>query len=128
MPKSQLKFDPSFNMSSMTDIVFLLLIFFMLTSNAVTPSAVDVNLPSSKHGGTAMPKSNITIKDDKFYYENKEVTLEQLEDDLRASRVQGTNKEIVLHADKMTPIHQIIQVMDIGADIGIKVQLAVKND
>ncbi|WP_291727210.1 ExbD/TolR family protein [Bernardetia sp.] len=128
MPKSQLKFDPSFNMSSMTDIVFLLLIFFMLTSNFVTPSAVDVNLPSSQLGGATMPKLNITIKDDKFYYGSKEVTLQQLEDDLRASREQSTDKEIVLHVDKITPIQQIIQVMDVGGKIGLKVQLAVKKD
>ena len=123
------KVTPEFNMSSMTDIVFLLLIFFMLTSNFVTPSAVDVNIPSSNAGGAVMPKLTITISEDgKFYVNKQEVLIEQMKDELRSTLVQNQDKEIVLHAESTTPIQQIIQVMDIGHELGIKVQLAVKKD
>ncbi len=128
MPKSQLKFDPTFNMSSMTDIVFLLLIFFMLTSNFVTPSAVEVNVPTSNAGGAVMPKLTITIsKEEKFYVNKQEVTIEQMEDELKSILYNSGDKEIVLHAENTTPIQKIIQVMDIGHELGIKVQLAVKK-
>lgn len=128
MPKSQLKFDPSFNMSSMTDIVFLLLIFFMLTSNFVTPSAVEVNVPTSNAGGAVMPKLTITISaEGKFYVNKQEVAIEQMEDELKSILYDSGDKEVVLHAEDTTPINKIIQVMDIGHELGIKVQLAVKK-
>ncbi len=128
MPKSQLKFDANFNMSSMTDIVFLLLIFFMLTSNFVTPSAVEVNVPTSNAGGAVMPKLTITISEEgKFYVNKQEVTIEQMEDELKSILYDSGDKDIVLHAQDTTPIQKIIQVMDIGHKLGIKVQLAVKK-
>ena len=128
MPKSQLKFDANFNMSSMTDIVFLLLIFFMLTSNFVTPSAVEVNVPTSNSGGAVMPKLTITIsKEEKFYVNKQEVTIEQMKDELKSILTNSGDKEVVLHAEETTPINKIIQVMDIGHELGIKVQLAVKK-
>ena len=128
MPKSQLKFDPSFNMSSMTDIVFLLLIFFMLTSNFVTPSAVEVNVPTSNAGGAVMPKLTITISEEgKFYVNKQEVAIEQMKDELKSILTNSGDKEVVLHAENTTPIQKIIQVMDIGHELGIKVQLAVKK-
>lgn len=128
MPKSQLKFDPAFNMSSMTDIVFLLLIFFMLTSNFVTPSAVEVNVPTSNAGGAVMPKLTITISEQgKFYVNKQEVAIEQMKDELKSILPNSGDNEVVLHAEETTPINKIIQVMDIGHELGIKVQLAVKN-
>jgi biopolymer transport protein ExbD len=129
MPKSQLKFDPTFNMSSMTDIVFLLLIFFMLTSNFVTPSAVEVNVPTSNAGGAVMPKLTITISEaGKFYVNKQEVAIEQMKDELKSILTNSGDKEVVLHAENTTPIQKIIQVMDIGHELGIKVQLAVEKE
>ena len=129
MPKSQLKFDPTFNMSSMTDIVFLLLIFFMLTSNFVTPSAVEVNVPTSNSGGAVMPKLTITISEEgKFYVNKQEVAIEQMKDELKSILPNTGDKEVVLHAENTTPIQKIIQVMDIGHELGIKVQLAVEKE
>lgn len=128
MLKPQLKFDATFNMSSMTDIVFLLLIFFMLTSNFVTPSAVEVNVPTSNAGGAVMPKLTITISPEgKFYVNKQEVLIEQMKDELKSILTNSGDKEVVLHAEDTTPINKIIQVMDIGHELGIKVQLAVKK-
>lgn len=127
MPKSKLKLDANFNMSSMTDIVFLLLIFFMLTSNFVTPAAVEINVPTSNTGIAAMPKLTITIKEEKFYVNKQEVTIGQMKDELKSILTNSGDREVVLHADEKTPIDKIIQVMDIGHDLGIKVQLAVNN-
>lgn len=74
------KVDANFNMSSMTDIVFLLLIFFMLTSTLVTVNAIDVLLP--KAGGKTENKGTLAVsitKDAKFYVEGTEVVEVELE-------------------------------------------------
>ena len=64
------KIDTAFSMSSMTDIIFLLLIFFMLTSNFITPSGLPVNLPSSKSSTIVLQKISVTITKDLRYYIN----------------------------------------------------------
>lgn len=71
--KSRNKVSAEFNMSSMTDIVFLLLIFFMLTSNFVTPSALNVNLPTSKVSQIQMEKVNVSISEDLRYSINDKI-------------------------------------------------------
>ena len=69
------KVDPAFNMSSMTDLIFLLLIFFMLTSSFITPSGLPVSLPSSKASTIEVQKVSVTItKELKFYVNDKLVS------------------------------------------------------
>ena len=77
------KVDPSFNMSSMTDIVFLLLIFFMLTSTLVTVSAIDVLLP--KAGGKTENNKSIAVtitSKSQFYIDKTKVSSSRLESEI----------------------------------------------
>ena len=72
--KANNKINPLFSMSSMTDIIFLLLIFFMLTASFVTPSGLPVNLPSSKSSTIVIQKVSVTItKDLKYFVNEKEI-------------------------------------------------------
>ena len=66
------KVSPEFSMSSMTDIVFLLLVFFLLTSPAITPDALDLSLPKAKGKSTNQQKASVSITKDGAYYVNKE--------------------------------------------------------
>ena len=78
--KSNNKINPLFSMSSMTDIIFLLLIFFMLTASFVTPSGLPVNLPSSKSSTIVIQKVSVTItKDLKYFVNDQETSIENLE-------------------------------------------------
>src|SRR5688572_3697830 len=101
--RSKNKVNPEFNMSSMTDIIFLLLIFFMLTSNFITPSGLPVSLPSSASTKIVMQKISVTITDDlKYFVNDKEVTIETLHAELQGL-LQGVAQEegvVVLHVDK----------------------------
>ena len=82
--QSQNKINPNFSMSSMTDIIFLLLIFFMLTASFVTPSGLPVNLPSSKSSTIVIQKVSVTItKDLKYFVNDQETLLNDLEIVLR---------------------------------------------
>ena len=68
--KSRSKINPSFSMSSMTDIVFLLLIFFMVTSTLIAPNALKLLLPESNNQTSAKPITTISISTDLKYYLN----------------------------------------------------------
>ncbi len=71
--QSKNKVDPAFSMSSMTDIIFLLLIFFMLTSSFITPSGLPVNLPSSETSDIILQEVSVTVTKDLKYSVNDRV-------------------------------------------------------
>ncbi len=121
------KVTPEFNMSSMTDIVFLLLIFFMLASTLVTTNAIDILLPSAS-GKTENKKSvSVSIKKDlTFYIDQKRVRENVLENELIGLLSNEASPTIVLRAEKSVPIDNVVKVMDIANRNKFKVILAVK--
>ena len=121
------KITPEFNMSSMTDIVFLLLIFFMLASTLVTTSAIDILLPKAS-GKTQNKKSvSVSIKKDLTYYiDQKRVGESVLESQLLAALSGEESPTIVLRAEKSVPVDNVVKVMDIANRNKFKVILAVK--
>ncbi len=121
------KVTPEFNMSSMTDIVFLLLIFFMLASTLVSVNAIDILLPKAS-GKTENKKSvAVSIKKDLTYYiDQKRVGVSVLESELIAALSKETTPTIVLRAEKSVPIDNVVKVMDIANRNKFKVILAVK--
>jgi biopolymer transport protein ExbD len=125
--RSKNRINPDFSMSSMTDIIFLLLIFFMLTSNFVTPSGLPVNLPSSKSSTIVMQKVSVTITPDLQYFVNdKPTSFENIEPELRtllAGTAQGEGV-VVLHVDKSVPVEHLVKVAGIATELKAKVTLA----
>ncbi len=120
------KIDTAFSMSSMTDVIFLLLIFFMLTSNFVTPSGLPVNLPSSKSSTIVLQKVSVTISKDLRYYVNDElVNRANLEMILR-NELAGKEGVVVLHVDKSVPTEYLIEVAGIATALEAKVSVATK--
>ena len=120
------KVTPEFNMSSMTDIVFLLLIFFMLTSTMVTTNALDLVLPKAK-GKTDSNKSiSVSIdKDLNFFIDKDQVNEADLENQLMALMANSENKAIVLRAEKSVPHEKVVKVMEIAYRNQIKMVIAV---
>ena len=113
-------------MSSMTDIIFLLLIFFMLTASFVTPSGLPVNLPSSKSSTIVMQKVSVTITKDLRYYVNDQRTnVRRLPDDLEAA-LKGQEGLVVLHVDKTVPTEHLINVASIATSLKARVSVATK--
>jgi len=121
------KVSPDFNMSSMTDIVFLLLIFFMITSTLVTTSALDILLPKAS-GKTENKKSiSVTItKNLAFYIDNKVVNETDLEQDLLTLLGGKENPTIILRAEEGVPIEKAVKIMDIANRNRYKIILAVR--
>ena len=125
--KSRNKVSPNFNMSSMTDIVFLLLIFFMLTSTLVSPNALKLLLPNSK--AKTLEKQTISISINKeldFYINENQVIESNLENELKAILANQEEPAIILHADKTVDIEHVVKVMDIAYRNKYKIVLATK--
>lgn len=123
------KIDPTFNMSSMTDIVFLLLIFFMLTSTLVTVSAIDVLLP--KAGGKTENNTSVAVtitKTSEFYINKKKVSSSTLERQLLTEVGLDKKKTIVIRGDKDVPYKNVMKVIDIANKNKLKMVLAVKGN
>lgn len=121
------KVSPEFNMSSMTDIVFLLLIFFMLSSPVVTPEALDLILPSAKGKTTNQPTVSVSIdKNQVIYIDNQRVAEDQLEIALQKKLEGAENPTVILRSAKSVPIQEAVDVMAIAKRNNYKVILAVK--
>lgn len=126
--KTRNKVSTEFNMSSMTDIVFLLLIFFMLTSTMVTTNALDLVLPKAKGKTDSNKNTTVNInKDSEFFIDKNPVAKDQLEEQLLAILPAEGDKAraIVLRAEKTVEYDNIIFVMDIANRNQIKTVLAV---
>ena len=125
--KGRNKVNPNFNMSSMTDIVFLLLIFFMLTSTLVSPNALKLLLPNSK--AKTLEKQTISIsinKDIHFYVNENRVDESNLEQEIIEIVKETEEPAIILHADKSVDIEHVVKVMDIAYRNKYKIVLATK--
>ena len=120
------KITPEFNMSSMTDIVFLLLIFFMIASTLVTTNAIDILLPTAS--GKTENKKSISVsiqKDLAFYIDQNEVEVQNLESELLKLLQNETAPTLVLRAEKSVPVDYVVKVMDIANRNKYKIILAV---
>lgn len=125
--KGRNKVSPEFNMSSMTDIVFLLLIFFMLSSPTVTPEALDLILPKAKGKTSSNPTIAVSIDKNKAIYINEDRIAEgQLEAALQERLADQENPTIILRSAKNVPIQNAVDVMAIAKKHHYKVILAVK--
>ena len=121
------KVSPEFSMSSMTDIVFLLLVFFLLTSPAITPDALDLILPKAKGKSTNVQKASVSITKDGAFYVNKErVTEYNIEKALKGALLGQDNPTLILRAEEGVPIEDAVFVMDIANRNSFKVVLAVR--
>ena len=112
-------------MSGMTDIVFLLLIFFMITSTLIAPNALKLLLPQSKHQTQAKPITTISItRDLQYYIESTPVSVSNLERKLQEILAGEPDPTISLHADRSVPLEQVVVVMNIARDNKYKLILA----
>lgn len=114
--KRRNRVNAEFSMASMTDIIFLLLIFFMITSSAISQSAIDVKLPSADaQTPSAQDPATVTIQEDgKYFVNDKEIAKEQLENYL-VNELKGQEKPaFTIRADENTKHKDVVFVMEIA--------------
>ena len=126
--KSRNKVSAEFSMSSMTDIVFLLLIFFMLTSTLVTTNALDLVLPNSTAQTVKKQRVSISINENLEYYLDKEIVELKYIESLLIDRLADQEEQVVvLRVDKTVPIEHAVEVMDIAYRNKFKIVLATEQ-
>ena len=118
---------PEFNMSSMTDVVFLLLIFFMIASTlAKQLNTIDIKLPKAEGKTENRNTVAVTITNaGQFFINDKRISKINLEERLIFSLSEMKIPSIVLRTEKKVAIDQVVYVMNIANKNGIKVVLAV---
>lgn len=126
--KGRNKINPNFNMSSMTDIVFLLLIFFMIASTLVSADAIDLLLPKSSSKTTQNKSVSVSINKKLQYFVNrKRVSKGRLEKEILAKVGKGRGRTITLRVEESVPMKNAVYVMDIANRNRIKSSLAVRT-
>jgi biopolymer transport protein ExbD len=114
-----------FQLASLTDIIFLLLIFFVLTSSIVSPNALNILLPNADPQTQVTQTVNISIdKDLKYYLNGKEIDPAWLETMLPSKLAGQQDPAVVLSADKSVPVEHVVAVMNIASKLKIKMVLA----
>ena len=133
--KRNTKADPNTSMQSMTDIVFLLLIFFLVTSTLVNPNALKLLLPKSTGQVGAKAMVTVSIKDwgeDRYTYHvngnEVPVPFDQIEDELVEILQTEEDPTFSIHSDESVPIKEIVQVMNIAKRNHYKVILATQPE
>jgi biopolymer transport protein ExbD len=119
------KVSVAFSMSGMTDIVFLLLIFFMLTSTLIVDNALKLSLPQSTNQVSEKPVITVSItKDLEFYVEKTKVSVNELESVLQKKLDFRIEPTVSLYADRSVPLEQVVKVMNIAKNNKYKLILA----
>lgn len=127
--KKRNKVSAEFSMSSLTDIIFLLLIFFMLTSTLVSPNALRLTLPSSTSKTVAPQSYTISIKNNGSYFLNgEEMSLGNIEGRLRVAFKEKNESKptVVIAADKTSQLHYTVQAMDLANRLNAQAIIATE--
>ena len=130
--KRRSKISPNFSMASMTDVIFLLLIFFMITSTVVSPNAIKVLLPQGKQQTSAKPLSRVIIDKDLNYYvafggeKEQMIALDQLTAYLQDYAQREPEMFVALYADESVPYREIVKILNIANENQYKMVLATR--
>jgi biopolymer transport protein ExbD len=130
--KRKHKTTAEFSMASMTDMIFLLLIFFMITSTVVVPNAIKVLLPQSTKQTSAKPLTRVTIDKDLHYYvgsgktKDVRVAFEEITPFLQKSYSQEPEMYVALYADEAIPYAEVVKVLDIANQNNFKMILVTR--
>ena len=132
MLKRRAKISPAFSMASMTDLIFLLLIFFMITSTMVSPNAIKVLLPQGKQQTSAKPLTRVIINKELQLFvafgndQEQPISMEELAPFLQQCAEREPEMYVALYADESVPYREIVSVLNIANENKFKMVLATR--
>jgi biopolymer transport protein ExbD len=114
--------------SAMNDIMFFLLLFFLIASTVTNPNVIKLMLPKSSSGQSVSKKTiNVSVTQDlKYFVDQKEVPVDALQTTLASYKTLATELTIVLYVDRTVAIQDVVQIMDIAQKLNIKLVLATE--
>ena len=130
--KQRFRIETNFSMASMTDVIFLLLIFFMITSTVVVPNAIQVLLPRSQQQAQAKPITRVTIDKELNYYvananeTEREIAFEDITPFLQSVYTADPDIFVALYADESVPYREIVRILDIANQNQFKMVLMTR--
>lgn len=130
--KQRFSIETNFSMASMTDVIFLLLIFFMITSTIVVPNAIQVLLPRSQQQAQAKPITRVTIDKELNYYvananeTEREIAFEDITPFLQSVYTADPDIFVALYADESIPYREIVRILDIANQNQFKMVLMTR--
>ncbi|MDL2264847.1 biopolymer transporter ExbD [Parabacteroides sp. OttesenSCG-928-G07] len=130
--KRKTKIDKNFSMASMTDVIFLLLIFFMVTSTVVVPNAIKVTLPQSQKQTAAKPLTRVTIDSGLNYYvafgnqREVKVSFDDITPFLQESIAKEPDMYVALYADETVPYREIVKILNISNENNFRMVLITR--
>ena len=132
MLKRRAKISPAFSMASMTDLIFLLLIFFMITSTMVSPNAIKVLLPQGKQQTSAKPLTRVIINKELQLFvafgndKEQPISMEELAPFLQQCAEREPEMYVALYADESVPYREIVSVLNIANENKFNMVLATR--
>ena len=130
--KRQHETTATFSMASMTDVIFLLLVFFMVTSTFVFPTALEVNLPQSSEQTSIKPGTRVYLDKEMILFvshdkeEPQAIHIDNLVSYLVTVQQQAPGSFIALYADETVPYGKVVEVLNLAAKNSLKMVLATK--
>jgi len=127
--RSRNRVEVNYSVAGMTDIIFLLLLFFMLTSTLINPNALNLLLPRSNSQVPAKPITTVSItKDILFFIDRKQVDIQHIETTLKGKMADQKDPVVSINADRSVPIEHIVTIMNIARRNNYKVILATSPE
>ena len=133
--KRKTKVADTFSMASMTDVIFLLLIFFLVTSTIIVPNTIKVTLPpSAPQSAPETPSARVTLTPDLHYYLSldrgtpTELTRDQLKEQLGIFAAEHPEAFVSVQADETVPYKEVVAVINAAAQASLKVVLATRAE
>jgi biopolymer transport protein ExbD len=114
--------------SSFSDIMFFLMLFFLIASTLISPSVVKLTLPNAKYHQTVR-KTEIALsvtKDLQYFVNKKAVSFEQLENELVSASQGKSEPVVIIRVDNSIPVQNLVNVLQIGNKLNIKMILATR--
>jgi biopolymer transport protein ExbD len=123
------KFRPEVSTSSLSDIMFFLMLFFLIMSTMISPSVIKLTLPKSQYN-QKIQKVNLAVvitKDLKYYINNTPSEFNQLENSIKSLVKNPAEQTIVIRCEDNVPVQKLVDVMQIGNKLKIKMILATRS-
>jgi biopolymer transport protein ExbD len=123
------QFKPEVSTSSLNDIMFFLLLFFLIVSTLANPNVIKLLLPSSK-AAQELNKQQVTIsvtEDKKYYIDNKQVSLQEIEPLLRSRIAAIKEPTVILRFAYNLQVQDLVDVLEIGVKLKVKMVMATNK-
>lgn len=127
--RKRLRTHPEMHTGALNDILFILLLFFLIVSTLANPNVIKVSNPKAKSDTRAKQTVVVTVdKDQNLYIGSQRISLEQLEPELKAYLSKETEKpSVVINGDSTSHLGTAIKVMQVIKKLGATPVMAVDN-